>query len=130
MRNPVRGFRMRVGWVLVLLSSAMVWPGCPTFEGSRPVLSSADPVERMEALVGLEESADEESVPGLIDALADPNAVVRAYAATALRQRTGQDLGYEATDPASKRSGAIKRWRAWWEERASRGASAGDPREG
>jgi len=52
-------------------------------------------------------------LPSLVDALADPEAAVRAWAARSLFLLTGERLDYHPYLPPEERVAAIARWREW-----------------
>ncbi len=65
----------------------------------------------------------EEAVGPLIEALADPEAMIRAAALASLRTLTGKSFGYDPNASPGARKRALLLWRAWWEKRKGSGKS-------
>ncbi|MBI4577644.1 MAG: CinA family nicotinamide mononucleotide deamidase-related protein [Planctomycetes bacterium] len=80
------------------------------------------PVEKVQrSVIALVKAAGyKPAVPRLIGLLEDEDETVRADAAGALQDLTGQDLDYDAARPQRQRSEAVGRWRAWWEAEQAR----------
>ncbi len=76
-------------------------------------LQDDDPAVRAAAIVDAAHSRDPRAVALLVDRLGDPDAAVRLAAFLALKDVTGQTLGYEYYGPLRERLAAIERWRAW-----------------
>lgn len=69
---------------------------------------------RVEAAIGLKKMDAWESVPHLIEALAEESEGLRYYAACALRGITGRSFGFVSNAPVERRNDAIAQWRSWW----------------
>ena len=82
-------------------------------------LASADPLERIQAIVAAGETRDASAVPLLVDRLEDEDQAVRFYAIQALTRITGQDMGYRYYRPFWERARAVRRWRGFLEHRAA-----------
>jgi HEAT repeat protein len=57
----------------------------------------------------------------LIDGLAEEDGWARAWCLAALREVTGQDLGFDPRAAAPDRAQALERWRTWYSSRTSEG---------
>jgi len=57
----------------------------------------------------------------LIDGLAEEDAWARAWCLAALREVTGQDLGFDPRAEAPERAQGLERWRTWYSSRTSEG---------
>lgn len=60
----------------------------------------------------------------LIDGLAEEDAWARAWCLSALREVTGQDLGFDPRADAPEREQALERWRSWYASRTNEGILA------
>lgn len=96
---------------VLLLAAAVVVPllGCKQ-SAVRPDLRGNDPASRIPALAQAAEQDDDRSLSELVYALGDDDAAVRLFAIRALKQRTGQDLGYRYYAPQEQRDQARQRW--------------------
>ena len=77
-------------------------------------LGSLSAFTRAQAVQALARYNQPRFVPHFIQALRDPERIVRARAATALRKVTGESLGFGADDPVPERLHAIALWERWW----------------
>jgi hypothetical protein len=118
-QRPVRGAAVLAS---ALGCGAVVLLGCQL---GRPKpgggLGSADPIERVEAIIAAGEARDVSAVPLLVDRLEDEDEAVRFYAIQALTRITGQDMGYRCYEPSWERARAVRRWRGFVERRAASG---------
>src|SRR5262245_13297519 len=92
----------RLGKLAILIAFAIVVNRTPAFAGDRiaeltEMLSSSSEKTRMSAVLSLARLGDKRALKPLVTALHDPNAHVRAIAATALGK-----LGHKAALPALK----------------------------
>src|SRR5262245_6989741 len=92
----------RLGKLAILIAFAIVVNRTPAFAGDRiaeltQMLSSSSEKTRMSAVLSLARLGDKRALKPLVTALHDPNAQVRAIAATALGK-----LGHKAALPALK----------------------------
>ena len=78
---------------------------------------SPDPNERVRAIIATPKQTDAEAIPRLIDQLYSTDPAARMLAAEALRERTGETLGYHHGAPEAERHVAAERWRVWAAER-------------
>lgn len=114
----------------------MVWgvaAVCPMVGGCLPAskvsFDSPDPNRRLDAIARAGEGGEGDLDPGTLRALVgqleatDPAA--RMLAIRALERRTGQTLGYDASDPEWKRTPAVRRWKEYAGDPADDGAPAG-----
>jgi hypothetical protein len=60
----------------------------------------------------------------LIEGLAEEDAWARAWCLAALREVTGQDLGFDPRAEAPDRAQALERWRSWFASRTNEGILA------
>ena len=74
---------------------------------------------RNAAALALSRLGDKEGIPILIMNLGstarDKKGTVREQAADFLREISGENFGFNTSDPTSKQKAAIKRWEKWWE---------------
>jgi len=74
---------------------------------------------RNAAALALSRLGDKEGIPILIMNLGstarDKKGTVREQAADFLREISGENFGFNGSDPSSKQKAAIKRWEQWWE---------------
>jgi hypothetical protein len=125
-RDECSGCKVPVRGAAVLASAlgcgAVVLLGCQL---GRPKpgggLASADPIERVEAIIAAGEAHDVSAVPLLVDRLEDEDEAVRFYTIQALTRITGQDMGYRYYEPSWERARAVRRWRGFLERRAASG---------
>jgi len=92
----------RLSKLVIMIAVAIVMNRTPVFAGDRiaeltQMLSSSSEKTRMSAVLSLARLGDKRALKPLVTALHDPNAQVRAIAATALRK-----LGHKAALPALK----------------------------
>jgi spermidine synthase len=89
------------------------------------VLDDADVRVRGEAVVALANSKQPMAVPGLLEALKDPEPVVRRAAADGLKKITGIGLEWEWDAPEDVRGAAALAWERWYDsyERSRRWAA-------
>lgn len=74
---------------------------------------SVDPVENTMAIERAAESRDLGSIDKLVSQLDSSDPAIRLVAIAALRELTGQDLGFNPADAESDRLAAIERWENW-----------------
>jgi len=90
--------------------------GClPSGEDLQAKLQDEDPAVRLEAIRRAGRIKDRPSVPYLIDRLTDSQRDVRFFAVLALREITGENMGWKHYAPPDERDKAVKRWRKWLE---------------
>lgn len=77
--------------------------------------------ERARAFVRL---GDWSQVSVLIEGLASDDGWSRAWCLSALREATGQDMGFDPQAEAVERDAALERWRRWHASRAGEGILA------
>ncbi len=68
---------------------------------------------RYEAATSMLRMGDRRGLPTMIDALENPDPLVRARAILVLKERTGGTMGYTADGRPEDRAAAVARWRAW-----------------
>lgn len=100
---------LRAG-AIVILAVGMI--GCRPGPPRRP-LADADPIFLIPAIKQAAAKDRSEEVPRLIELLDSEDAAVRLYASMALREMTGQTLGYTSYAPIEQREEAVERWRQW-----------------
>jgi len=108
----------RIVWLAAGLAGAAIGAGC----GPGPVpypqaINAEDPGARILAIRQAGERKDRSVVPLLVDRLEDEDEAVRFYAILALEKITGTRLGYDYAKPAYERLLAVKRWRAFLQQR-------------
>lgn len=79
-------------------------------------LHSADPSDRMNAILGLKGGGAKEVVPALIAMLNDPDSTVRQVANFALQGITEHRIGLSSSGSPAESARAFDRWHAWWRE--------------
>lgn len=79
-----------------------------------PLLRDRDAYVRALSARILEQLEARSAVQPLIDALADPEVVVREAAVAALRHVTARQFGFDPRGPSGDRYAAARRWREWW----------------
>ena len=82
-------------------------------------LDSPLPVARASAIAQAAEAGDQSAVADLVAMLESDDAVMRMLAHRALRDITGEDMGYNFADDDSMRRAAAARWRQWLASRES-----------
>ena len=87
--------------------------GCGLFELGHPNLKSADPSLKIPAIKEAAAQHNTAAVPILIKGLNSTDPAIRFYSAYALKQITGQTLGYKYYAPEYQRQLAILRWHSW-----------------
>jgi len=90
---------------LTLLGSCIPAP-TPSFE-------SDSPNARLEAIAQASNASDEDSLRQLVAQLDADDPAARLLAITALHKRTGETLGYRASDSDWRRREAFERWNAY-----------------
>jgi hypothetical protein len=102
-----------VAWAGILAALAA---GC-TDGGPRRSLAAdlqgENPSERIRASIQAGCQRDTRAVPLLVERLEDSSADVRMFAIRALKEITGQTLGYRYFAPPAERVEAVRRWREW-----------------
>ena len=84
------------------------------------------PRVRYEAAAALLEMKDPSGLCALLGGLEDPDARMRAKSIEVLQSATGQRFGFEADGDPVERAAALRRWRAWLEQREAEPDPAGD----
>jgi hypothetical protein len=102
-----------------ILCGLLVWPAC----APRPArgFDSADPSERIRAILAASLEQDPDAIPHLITLLDSDDAAVRMLAIRALERQTGLTHGYDHAAPYWERSRAAQRWADWYSDQESRG---------
>jgi hypothetical protein len=100
--------------IALLLPAACAPKATPYPESFR----SDRPEERIQAIHRAAETQDRAMLDRLVDRLEDDDEAVRFYAILALDKLTGTRLGYGYEDSTAERARAVKRWRAYLEERS------------
>ncbi|MDJ0520747.1 MAG: HEAT repeat domain-containing protein [Planctomycetota bacterium] len=100
-----------MGALLLLLAA------CASTDTPRPVqpeldLHHPDALRRTLAIQDVAARGDRRWLPDLIELLDDRDETVRLQAGAALRELTGEDVGYQAFAPAAERRAAQEAWRA------------------
>ena len=86
-------------------------------EGLRQVLAdSVRPSIRAEAAIGLGATMDVDSMPALLDAMADESPEVRRAAGDAVYRIVGLNAGFLADGPVDEREKSIGMYRNFWDE--------------
>lgn len=80
-----------------------------------PMLGDSDIFVRMAAARILGELGAVDAIPGLIDALEDPEMSVREQAFVSLRKVSGQSLPFDPDGKDVDRAKRVKAWREWWD---------------
>jgi hypothetical protein len=101
------GFGRRLLIVACLLAAA----GCIPQETQS--INAVDPQACIPAMQEAARKKDRSAVPALVDRLNSDDAAVRFYAGEALKEITGQTMGYHYYDDLDDRMLAITRWRKW-----------------
>lgn len=83
--------------------------------------SDPAPGAQMYAIDDAARSGNHAAIPNLVECLGSDDDLVRFNAIEALRQLTGQDLGYRFDDPSALRREAILRWQEWVRKRMQKG---------
>ncbi len=113
---------------LGLLCGALVLlTGCYPGPHFRAGIQSPDPNNRILAIRDAADKKDAKAVPLLVDRLEDEDAAVRFFTILALDRITGERFGYEYSESADRRAGAVRKWRAYVRDR--RHAPAVDSRK-
>jgi HEAT repeat protein len=99
--------------------------GCGITPRHFGAVADPSPLRRARAAGMGDNLPDDVVIPALIDRLEDPDAVVRLSANESLKKRTGSDLGFVAWAEPAVRGKAVKRWRAWWQQRQAALANSG-----
>lgn len=119
--------RAILSFVLLLVTAAVV-----SCEGPMPLSLAArfqdeNPKVRIEAIAETARSKDNAALPFLVDRLTDTEPDVRFFAIGALKDLTGQALGYKHYQPAKQRNEAVERWRQWLRKTRGGGGKPGAP---
>lgn len=115
--------RAAAGGLLLLLAA------CASTDTPRPVqpefdLHHPDALRRTLAIQDVAARGDRRWLPDLVELLDDRDETVRLQAGAALREMTGEDVGYQAFADQAARRAAQAAWRAVIEPRgAKRGGS-------
>jgi HEAT repeat protein len=97
--------------------------GCGSTPSDAPIdpafdLHHPSATRRVKAASVVGATRDARFVPDLILLLDDEDEGVRLAAGNALRETTGRDTGYRASDSPTERAAAVVAWRAWWASQA------------
>lgn len=94
---------------------ALFWSGCNSGVSRDYVknISSAKPEVATDAMNKAAENKSTRAIVPLVKRLYSEDEAIRLSAIGALKEITGQDLGYRYYEPETKRVQAIKRWEAW-----------------
>ena len=76
-------------------------------------ISASQPEVATEAMNKAAEKKNRQAIVPLVKRLYDEDPVIRLTAIKALKNITGEDMGYHSYEPEVKRITAIKRWEAW-----------------
>ncbi len=95
-----------------MVMGTTVFGGCAS---EPPSFSASDPNKRLGALREAAATNDPETIQPMIEMLESDDPAQRLLAIAALRERTGQTLGYDHTAPEADRHEAVERWKAWYE---------------
>ena len=100
---------------LVWVFGLVLLGGCRLFTNNDYVknISSVQPEVATEAMNKAAEKKDRQAIVPLVKRLYDEDPVIRLTAIKALKNITGEDMGYHSYEPEVKRIAAIKRWEAW-----------------
>jgi hypothetical protein len=91
------------------------------------VVTNPDPSVKIPATERAVRNHDLSAVPQLIKDLQSDDPAVRLYAAHALEQLTGQDLGYRYYAPDDDRLAAVARWQQWYDQQSQQPSPQQDP---
>lgn len=91
------------------------------------MFGSISPVETTMAIEQAAQTRDLTKVDELVVQLESCDPAIRLVAIAALRDMTGQDLGYNPGDCEADRLAAIERWHAWVVEQRAAGKLPPDP---
>lgn len=109
-------------WPLIVLAGCSLPPREASFD-------SVDPVETTMAIEQATETRDLNKVDELISQLDSSDPAIRLVAIAALRDLTGQDLGYNPGDNESDRLAAVSRWEQWLNAERAAGRLPSNPVE-
>ena len=76
-------------------------------------ISAAQPDVATAAMRKAAQEQNRKAIVPLVKRLYDEDPVIRLSAIRALKNITGEDMGYQSYEPEVKRIEAIKRWEAW-----------------
>ena len=82
------------------------------------VVTDPDPSVKIPATAKAVRTHDLSAVPQLIKDLQSDDPAVRLYAAHALEQLTGQNMGYRYYAPDDDRVAAVARWQQWYDQQS------------
>ena len=103
--------------ILSLALLVFALSGCASPE--KPSLSSKDPNLLIPAMQEAARTHDEQAVGQLVVDLESDDPAIRFYAIRALKEITGNTLGYRYYDEDAERKPAVKRWKQWLKDRES-----------
>ena len=108
-----RGFLIG-GW-LILVCWAVLLSGCGWFGWGSDVknISAAKPEVATKAMSQAGQQKNREAIVPLVKRLYDEDPAIRLSAIKALKNITGEDMGYRSYEPEVDRIAAIKRWETW-----------------
>jgi len=126
---PHSGLASRHGARRVLLAvvACATLSACGSSPAEAPVRPQYDlhhpsATRRVMAVSNVIATRDTRYVPDLILLLVDEDESVRLAAGQALKDLTGRNTGYRASDPPAVRAAQMQAWQAWW-----RSTQAGAP---
>jgi hypothetical protein len=97
-------------WRAVLISACFL-AGCIPQETQS--IGATDPMASIPAIQEAARKKDQSAVPALIKKLGSDDPAVRFYTIEALKEITGQTMGYRFYDDPDQRKLAIAQWQKW-----------------
>lgn len=104
--------------------------GACSAPSEEPMFGSISPTETTMAIEQAARQKDLTKVDDLVSELDSSDPAIRLVAIAALRDLTGQDLGYNPSDKESDRMAAIDRWVAWIRAEREAGRLPSEPFRG
>ncbi len=104
--------------------------GACSAPSEEPMFGSISPTETTMAIEQAARQKDLTKVDELVAELDSSDPAIRLVAIAALRDLTGQDLGYNPSDKESDRMAAIDRWVAWIRAEREAGRLPSEPSPG
>ena len=104
---------------LLLVCWGVLLGGCSLFAGKGDYVKNISAAQADVATAAMSKAVENkspEAIVPLVKRLYDEDPVIRLSAITALRDITGEDMGYRYYEPEVKRVAAIKRWEGWVKE--------------
>jgi hypothetical protein len=103
---------LRVATLICIGVGVVGGVGCRPGPPRRPLLDG-DPIFLIPAIKKTAKEDHAAEVPRLIELLESEDSAVRLYAIGALRDLTGQNMGYVFYAPLLQRQEGVDRWRRW-----------------